>query len=123
MPDNAQIVREFIAAWSDLDPAALAAFFTEDGCYHNMPLDPVRGRAAIETFIGGFIADWAATDWDVLHVATSGDVVFAERIDRTRTTQGNVDLPVVGVFVMENGRIKEWRDYFDLGTYMKAMGA
>jgi limonene-1,2-epoxide hydrolase len=121
MADNAQIVRDFIAAWSRLDPAELAGYFAEDGCYYNMPTQPVRGRANVEQFIRGFSATWKATQWDVLNVAANGDVVFAERLDRTKTTQGDVDLPCVGVFVMANGKIREWRDYFDLGTYMKAM--
>jgi limonene-1,2-epoxide hydrolase len=33
-----------------------------------------------------------------------------------------VDLPCAGVFEMQGGKIKVWRDYFDLGTYVKAMG-
>ena len=28
----------------------------------------------------------------------------------------------VGVFEMENGKIKAWRDYFDFATYSRAMG-
>jgi hypothetical protein len=32
-----------------------------------------------------------------------------------------VDLPCTGVFEMENGKIKVWRDYFDLTTYIKGM--
>ena len=29
----------------------------------------------------------------------------------------------VGVFEMEDGKIKVWRDYFDLNTFMSAMQA
>jgi limonene-1,2-epoxide hydrolase len=47
--------------------------------------------------------------------------VVRERTDRTKTTQGDVDLPCVGVFGMREGRITVWRDYFDLATYMNAM--
>jgi limonene-1,2-epoxide hydrolase len=32
-----------------------------------------------------------------------------------------VDLPVVGVFEMANGKIQLWRDYFDLNTYMQQL--
>ena len=32
----------------------------------------------------------------------------------------SVDLPCTGVFVMENGKIKIWRDYFDLATFQNA---
>jgi limonene-1,2-epoxide hydrolase len=31
-----------------------------------------------------------------------------------------VDLPCLGVFEMTGGKIKEWRDYFDLSTFMRA---
>ena len=51
----------------------------------------------------------------------SSDVVVAERLDRTKAGDKSVDLPCAGVFEMENGKIKVWRDYFDLGTYLKAM--
>jgi len=118
---NEQVVLAFIQAWSRLDPAELATFFTEDGVYHNMPAQPVQGRAQIEGFIGGFTAAWTETSWEVLNVVSSGDVVIAERIDHTHAGEKSVDLPVVGVFEMEGGKIKVWRDYFDLATYTRGM--
>ena len=45
MSDNAQIIRDFISAWSRLNADELAAYFTEDGVYHNMPSRPVSGRS------------------------------------------------------------------------------
>ncbi len=123
MGENARIVRDFIAAWSRLDAAELAAFFTEDGVYHNMPARPVAGRAAVQAFISGFIKDWTATEWDVLNLVEAGDVVIAERLDRTRVGDKPVDLPCCGVFEMSGGKIKVWRDYFDLATYTRALGA
>ncbi len=121
MNDNERVVREFIAAWSRLDPSELAGYFTEDGCYYNMPTEPVRGRDKVEQFIRGFTANWTATEWELISIAAAGDRVYAERVDRTRTTQGDVDLPCLGVFEMEGGKIREWRDYFDLNTFMQAL--
>lgn len=121
MSDNVEIIRNFISDWSTLDAARLADYFTSDGTYHNMPIAPVSGKAAVEKFIAGFIANWTTTQWDLLNIAAAGDVVIAERIDRTTTASGNVDLPCVGVFEMENGKIKVWRDYFDLATFTSAM--
>jgi limonene-1,2-epoxide hydrolase len=31
------------------------------------------------------------------------------------------NLPCTGGFELENGKIKVWGDYFDLGTYVKTM--
>ena len=43
-------------------------------------------------------------------------------MDRTRAGEKAVDLPCLGVFELENGRIKVWRDYFDLATYAAGLG-
>lgn len=123
MHDNETIIRDFIAAWSRRDPDELAGFFTEDGVYHNMPTQPVAGRENLKLFIAGFVKDWTATEWDVLNLVSSGDVVIAERLDRTRIGEKAVDLPCCGVFEMAGGKIKVWRDYFDMATYLRAVAA
>lgn len=121
MPDNEQIVRDFITAWSRLDVEEIVGFFAPDGAYHNMMSKPVAGHDNLRRFIGGFIKSWTATDWDVLNLVGRGDVVFAERLDRTRLGDKGVDLPCCGVFEMQGGKIKVWRDYFDLATYSRAV--
>jgi len=51
-----EVVRRFCAAWSDnIGAAELAAFFTDDAVYHNIPLAPVTGREAIANNIASFI--------------------------------------------------------------------
>ena len=119
---NEEVIRDFIQAWARLDPGELAGYFTEDGVYHNMPAAPVCGRDNVRAMIAGFIASWTETEWEVRHLISAGDVVVAERIDRTKAGDKAVDLPCAGVFEMEDGKIKVWRDYFDLGTYARAMG-
>ena len=46
---------------------------------------------------------------------------MVERLDRTKLGDKSVDLPCFGIFEMEDGKIKVWRDYFDIGTYMNAL--
>ena len=121
MADNVVIVRQFIAAWSRLDVDELVGYFTEDGIYHNMPIAPVQGHAALRQFIAGFAGGWASTEWEVRHILGAGDVVIAERIDRTVAGGKTIELPCCGVFEMEGGKIKVWRDYFDMGTYTAAL--
>lgn len=122
MATNAEVVRAFIAAWSRLDIEELVGYFTPDGTYYNMPIAPVSGHDALRPFITGFISGWASTEWEVLHLVESGNLVIAERVDRTVTPDGKqIELPCCGVFEMEQGKIRVWRDYFDMGTYMKAL--
>ncbi len=120
---NEAVIREFIEAWSRLDPIELASFFCPDGVYHNMPTGPVAGRENIEQMIRGFIATWTETSWEILHLLADGDVVTAERVDHTKAGDKSVDLPCTGVFEMEDGKIKVWRDYFDLGVYLRGMAS
>ncbi len=120
-PENETIIRNFIEAWSRLDADELAEYFTDDGVYYNMPAAPVSGKEAVRGFIAGFIGPWTETTWDVLNLFSAGDVVFAERLDRTKAGDKSVELPCAGVFEMEGGKIKVWRDYFDMGTYAKGM--
>ncbi len=121
MADNEKIIREFIQAWSRLDPKELSSYFAEEGVYHNMPTGPVGGRENVEKMIRDFTATWTETQWDILNIVSAGDVVIAERVDRTKAGEKSVDLPCTGVFELEGGKIKIWRDYFDIGTYVKAM--
>lgn len=122
MADNAQVIRDFVAAWERLDADEIAGYFTEDGTYHNIPVGPVSGRANVRELIAGFIKDWTATNWDVLTLVESGNTVVAERVDHIHMGEKQVDLPCLGIFEMEGGKIKVWRDYFDLGTYMQGAG-
>ena len=118
---NVETITRFVEAWSRLDPDELASYFTEDGCYHNIPVGPVVGRDNVRSMIAAFTADWTATQWDLLNIVGAGDVVITERLDRTEAGDNSVDLPCAGVFEMENGKIKVWRDYFDMATFVDAM--
>lgn len=121
MNENEEMIRQFIAAWSNLDAKQVAEYFAEDGVYHNMPYDSVEGKENIEKFISQFIQNWTETNWDIISILSSGNLVMVERLDRTKTRDKSVDLPCCGIFEMKDGKIKIWRDYFDGPTYFKAM--
>lgn len=121
MADNAQIITDFIAAWSRLDADELIEYFTDDGTYYNMPTQPATGKDNVKKLIESFLTTWTETQWDIVHLVASGDVVIAERLDRTKLGDRSVDLPCCGVFEMEGGKIKVWRDYFNMETYVSAL--
>jgi len=121
MNDNEEVVRAFIAAWSRLNVDEIVSYFAEEGVYHNMPTQPVQGHAALRKFISEFLKTWTKTEWDVLNIVSKGNLVIAERLDRTVAMGKNIDLPCCGVFEMQNGKIRIWRDYFDMAAYVKAL--
>ncbi len=115
------LVTEFCMKWAAPDPEELAGYFTEDAVYHNIPMDPVQGRDAIKQFIAGFVAGFDGIDFQVHRQVSDGDLVMNERTDVMRRKDGEpIPLPVTGVFEIESGQIKAWRDYFDMATITAA---
>ena len=86
MESPIEVVRRFCAAWSDNMAAGdLAAFFTDDAVYHNIPLAPVVGREAIANTITTFIRPGPpgieSIEFRVINIAADGPVVMTERVD------------------------------------------
>ncbi len=117
--DNEEIIRRFCEAWSRRNADELIDYFADDAVYHNMPMPPVSGKPAILAVWQQFIAPSQSIEWENLHVASRGDVVFTERIDRYVMGDRQVELPVAGVFELKDGKIKAWRDYFDMATWAR----
>jgi limonene-1,2-epoxide hydrolase len=125
MSTNAeQIVRAFLGAWPRRDVDQLMSYFAPDAVYHNIPVAPLVGTAAIRGAFQGFYDMMTeGIELDVLHVVGNGDVVMAERIDRFRWDGKRLDLPVCGVFEVRNGKIVKFRDYFNYPSWFEATGA
>ena len=119
---NDAMVREFLAAWERRDTDHIVDRFTDDGVYHSMPLAPIVGKAAIREFVSGFAAKPPGR-LVIHHQLATEDVVMNERTDYITLNGQPVVLPISGVFEIEDGRIKAWREYFDLGPARAAYGA
>ncbi|HEX5265834.1 MAG TPA: limonene-1,2-epoxide hydrolase family protein [Acidimicrobiales bacterium] len=121
MATPAQIVSEFIAAWPDKDVARLASFFSEDAVYHNIPMEPVKGREAIQATFAGFMGMADQIRFDTLQLVAEGPVVMTERVDHFIGPERTISLPVMGVFEVNDGAITAWRDYFDMNQFTSQM--
>jgi len=122
-PTNAEIVERFCHEFDvpAPDPERIGAYFTEDAIYHNIPMEAVAGRAAITAAIRRMGAVMQSAGWEVIHQVVDGDMVMNERIDRFSANGRAVEIPVVGVFELRDGKIRAWRDYFDLATWQKQL--
>ncbi|OCC23220.1 hypothetical protein MB02_12915 [Croceicoccus estronivorus] len=104
-----------IAACNRKDIDAVLACFAEDVHYHNIPMDPVSGHAGVRAMLEPFFKIASEVDWVVHKSVSNGlDTVMNERTDRFLMPDGWVDLPVMGVFEVNGGKITAWRDYFDM---------
>src|SRR5262249_8466551 len=59
---------------------------------------------------------------ELVHVATLGEVVFTERVDRMTLGGKRVVLPCAGVMEIRGGKIVAWGDYFDLAPWHRQAG-
>jgi limonene-1,2-epoxide hydrolase len=116
---NDTMIREFLAAWERRDTEHIVDAFTDDGVYHSVPLTPIVGKAAIREFVAGF-TDVPPGRLEIHHQVAVGDIVMNERTDYITLNGAPVVLPICGVFEIEDGRIKAWREYFDLSPVKAA---
>jgi limonene-1,2-epoxide hydrolase len=112
------VVRNFCQAVERADVRELAAFFTDDAVYHNVPIAPVTGRAAIEATLAQFIAPGARVEFELKGIASRGPLVLTERVDRFEMAGKRIEIAVMGAFeVTPEGKITAWRDYFDMQQF------
>ena len=123
MSQNTDLIDRFVAAWMSMDVDEIMSFFTDDAVYVNIPIDPPNeGVEAIRKAIEGFVGMSTKIEFLVKH-ATENDqgVVMNERVDRFEIGGKWVEAPVMGIFEIEGGKIKAWRDYFDMAGFQGQM--
>jgi limonene-1,2-epoxide hydrolase len=121
MSDAPEIVNEFLTVAAKRDYDRALALLAEDIEYQNMMLAPVVGRDAVRETLEMLLGMCADSEWVVHRELTDGTVVMNERTDRFHHNGEWFDLPVMGVFEVQDGLIGKWRDYFDLSTVMTRM--
>jgi limonene-1,2-epoxide hydrolase len=114
-------VQALIDGFNRNDIDAVLACFAEDAIYHNMPMEPLQGLAAIRAGLAAFMDSASEIDWQVRSSAEVGNKVLNERLDRFLIGGQWLELPVMGTFEVANDRITHWRDYFDLADFQQQM--
>lgn len=124
MDDLEGLVLRFYEAWSRLDVDELMEYFSDDAVWDNVPIGIVRGSPAIRSWFQYIVSEWtreAKVHLEVLHIASKGNRVFTERVDHVESLGRRVDLPVAGIFQIEDGKITFFRDYWDEQSYRRGM--
>lgn len=119
-----ETVNEFIARVTAFDLDGACELVTDDVVYDNVPMGPVAGPDGIRSVLAPFSEGLEESEWVVHRQVAVGNVVMNERTDRFRKGDQWLELPVAGVFEVDDaGRITLWRDYFDLPTLMNQIAA
>lgn len=120
-----QLVRHFIQLIEAKDLKGALALIDEKCEYDNVPMRKVFGPEGVRETLAPFIASCSEIDWVIHHQTASGDatsgVVMNERTDRFKMGDRWVEIPLMGIFTIANGKITLWRDYFDMAMFQKAI--
>jgi limonene-1,2-epoxide hydrolase len=128
--DDERTVLEFMAAWEDGDVDRLMSYFQPDARFLNaanpgMPIPPREGHAAIREYLERLYAT-RGMRLEVRGIASDdAGSVFAERVDWVRSLKDGGEsfgIPIVGVLQLRDGKIAEWREYFDTRVIEDGLG-
>jgi len=123
MPTPIETVTAFVAEWSKSPDALRAAFrdyFTPATVWENVGFSTTTGIDEAIGLLDGFAAAGIVTiPVEILNIAAAGNIVLTERVDHMVGADGKtlMSIRLMGIFEIENGRIKAWRDYFDTAKF------
>lgn len=91
--------------------------------YQNVGMPAAVGAEAIAANLGQQSAVFPDSyAYQMINIAAAGNTVLTERLDMIKTRAGDiVGVPVVRTFVVRDGKIARWTDYWDTSLPMKMM--
>jgi len=120
--DPKAVVEHFFAACSAFN-FDLALEYVDDNCvYKNVPFHTSKGKDRIRRDLGGMAKAMNVFEVEMVNIAVNGNAVLTERVDTLGGRFFTVEVPLMGVLIVEDGKITEWRDYFDWSLIMGRMG-
>ena len=118
--DPRDVVIAFCDAFERRSVEGVLAYLAPDVVYQNVPLPAMYGADEAGKFLIPLLKTATKIEFEVLAIASSADWVLTERVDRLHFPSGVVEIPLMGVFVVRDGKIGEWRDYADCATVAQA---
>lgn len=120
--DSRAVAMDMVEAWNDVDLDRVVELFTPDGVLHSMMTDPIVGRASLRSHLQPLFDGIEQLNLNVKRLVVDGDTVFIERVDEFVFNGKRGAVPVVGVLVIRDGAVAEWREYYDRAQLYGEMG-
>ncbi len=117
---NDKVVRDMVATW-DLaaasdppDVSRLRPFFTDDCAFRLRPTDlsATRGIEMVEAALKRGTANGQKVRHELLDSFAKGPVVVMEKLNQFITPEKTRTSHVVAVFLLKDGKIAGWTEYF-----------
>ena len=118
-----QVVQEFCDLMVKRDAELLRPYLAANVVYQNTGMPAASGIEDVVANVAGQFAMFSDSyEYKTINCVAEGDVVMNERLDHVKGPDGAVHaLPVMGTFVVRDGKIARWTDYWDSGLIAKMM--
>jgi limonene-1,2-epoxide hydrolase len=116
---------DFFARWGESFDSLCGSFhdlLAEDCVWDQRPIPRLTGPARAVRFlkVARTTLGLETVEVEILHLASEGDVVHIERVDRLRRADGSLiaAAPVAGVLTFSGDHVTHWREYFDSAEFV-----
>jgi len=125
--ENEKLVVAFLDEWGptyDVFRNAYDKYMTDDVLWENTGFPTVAGKREAMGFLDQLRTIWGMEycSYQLLGIASRGDKVFTERIDKVHGPDGEVKMTfkIMGSFDIRDGEISRYSDHFDSGVVRDA---
>ena len=109
---NLAIVQKFCAAWGTRDLKVITSFMADDNVYRmTETTPPIVGHEPFIAQLQPWMVSSESIEFKILETFAKGPIVVTHRIDRFTSKTRPLTWEGVGVFFVQNGKIKEWSDF------------
>jgi limonene-1,2-epoxide hydrolase len=118
-----QVVQEFCDLMVKRDAESLRPYLADHVVYQNTGMPAASGIDEVIANVAGQFAMFPDSyEYRTINIVGEGDVVMNERLDHVKGPDGRVHaLPVMGTFIVRDGKITRWTDYWDSALIGKMM--
>ena len=120
--DPESVTLEMVEAWNAVDLDRVIELFTPDGVLHSMMTEPVVGRDELRSHLQPLFDGIEELKLNLRRTVVDGDTVIIERVDEFVFKGKRGSVPVVGVLLIRDGAVAEWREYYDRVQLLTEMG-
>jgi len=111
---NIRLVDQFCKGWEAMDLSEVFATMKDDAIYRqSQDTPPVTGHQAISDMMKTWVDDSYKIDYIIEETFARGPVVINRRIDiyHRNNAEDHLEWEGVGLFLIEDGLIREWQDF------------
>jgi limonene-1,2-epoxide hydrolase len=120
MTDPRDVVTALLRATESGDPAEVLKHLADDVVWQNVPFPAVHGKATVAKQLRAMHKAIPDVEVRIHNIAANGDVVLTERTDAIGRGVWQAEFWVCGSFVVRDGKVVLWRDYYDNATLIFA---